>query len=87
MLGPLGLAFTRFRTVAVSDEALYVMTKNAMGGTPKYVEKRTPLGSLIVSTKKGPGLVTRLVVGDQKMFVMLKFREEAAKLAAAASAR
>lgn len=86
-LGPLGTAFLRFWTVALTDKALYVMTQKATGG-PKAVEQRMPLGSVAVTTEKHPmPLQTRLVVGDQRWSVAKPFKEELEKLAAAASAQ
>ncbi len=86
-LGPLGVVLLKFRTVALTDAALYVMTKSAVGNAPKAVERRIPRGSVAVSTKKGPGFASTLFVGDQKMLVTVGFKEEAAQLAAAASVR
>jgi hypothetical protein len=86
VLGPLGVAFLKFRTVALTDKALYVMPDKATGG-PKAVEKKMPLGSVDVSTDKHRfPTVSTLVVGDQRWNVGKPFKEEAEKLAAAASA-
>lgn len=85
-LGPLGVAFLTFRTVAVTDKALYVMPQKATGG-PKAVEQKMALGSVAVSTDKHPfPLQSRLVVGDQRWSVAKPYKEEAERLAAAASA-
>jgi hypothetical protein len=85
-LGPLGVAFLKFRTLAVTDKALYVMPQKATGGA-KAVEQKIPLGSVDVSTDKSrfPAIST-LVVGDQRFNVGKPFKEEAERLAAAASA-
>jgi hypothetical protein len=86
-LGPLGVAFLKFRTVALTDSALYVMPQKATGG-PKSVEQKFPLGSVPVSTGEHPfPLQSRLVVGDQRWNVGKPYREEAEALAAAASSR
>lgn len=85
-LGPLGVAFLKFRTVAITDQAIYIMPTKATGG-PKEVEQRLPLGSVSVSTDKNPfPLQTTLVVGDQRWNVAKPFKEESESLAAAASA-
>lgn len=85
-LGPLGVAFLTFRTMALTDKALYVMTAKATGG-PKEVEHKLPLGSVAVSTGKSSlPAVSTLVVGDQSWNVGKAFKDEAASLAAAASA-
>jgi len=86
LLGPLGVAFLKFRTVALTDAALYVMTQTGMGAA-KAVERRLPLGSVAVSTEKGPPLNSMLVIGQEKMRVGMPFKDEAERLAAAASAR
>jgi hypothetical protein len=85
-LGPLGVAFLKFRTLAVTDKALYVMPQKATGGA-KAVEQKIPLGSVDVSTDKSRfPLQSTLVVGDQRYNVGKPFKEEAERLAAAASA-
>ena len=87
VLGPLGVAFLKFRTVALTDKALYVMLVKATGG-PKEVEQQIPLGSIAVSTDKNRfPLQSTLVVGDQRWNVARPFKEEAERLAGAASAR
>jgi hypothetical protein len=86
VLGPLGVAFLKFRTVALTDKALYVMPQKATGG-PKAVEEKMPLGSVDVSTDKNRfPLQSTLVVGNQRWNVGKPFKEEAERLAAAASA-
>ena len=85
-LGPLGVAFLKFRTLAVTDEALYVMPQKATGGA-KAVEQKSPLGSVDVSTGNSRfPMISTLVVGDQRFNVGKPFKEEAERLAAAASA-
>ena len=85
-LGPLGVAFLTFRTVALTDKALYFMTAKASGG-PKDVERQIPLGSVPVSTDKNSfPLQSTLVVGDERWNVAKPFTEEAERLAASASA-
>ena len=84
-LGPLGVAFLKFRTVALTDKALYVMAQKATGG-PKAVEQKMPLGSVAVSTDKHPfPMQSTLVVGDQRWNVAKPFKEEAESLAAASA--
>jgi hypothetical protein len=84
-LGPLGVAFLKFRTVALTDEAIYVMPQKATGGA-KAVEQRIPVGSVDVSTGTHPIRVqSRLVVGDQRWNVGKPFKEEAEAIAAAAA--
>ena len=84
-LGALGVAFLKFRTVALTDKALYVMLQKATGG-PKEVEQQIPLGSVAVSTGKSSfPLQSTLVVGDKRWNVARPFRDEAERLAAAAS--
>lgn len=83
-LGPLGVKFLTFRTVAVTDKAVYLMSQKATGG-PKAVEQRLPLGSVAVSYANGPALNGTIVVGDQKMRVLAQHKAEAQRLAAAAS--
>jgi hypothetical protein len=86
LLGPLGVAFLKFRTLALTDKALYVMHAKATGG-PKEVEHKLPLGSVAVSTgKSSMPLQSTLVVGDQSWNVAKPFKDEAESLAAAASA-
>lgn len=86
-LGPLGVAFLKFRTVALTDKALYIMPMKATGG-PKEVEQQMPLGSVAVGTDKNSfPLQSTLVVGDQRWNVAKPFKEEAEMLAAAASAQ
>jgi hypothetical protein len=86
VLGPLGVAFLQFRTVALTDQALYVMPQKATGG-PKAVDQKMPLGSIDVSTDKNRfPLQSTLVVGDQRWNVAKPYKEEAERLAAAASA-
>ena len=85
-LGPLGVAFLKFRTVALTDKSLYFMLQKATGG-PKAVEQKMPLGSVVVSTDKHPFPgQSRLVVGDQSFSVPRPYKEEAERLSAAASA-
>jgi len=86
-LGPLGVAFLKFRTVALTDNAIYVMPQKSTGG-PKAVEQKIPLGSVAVTTGEHPfPWQSRLVVGDQMWNVGKPFKEEAEALAAAASSR
>ena len=86
LLGPLGVSFLKFRTIALTDKALYVMLANATGG-PKEVEQQIPLGSVAVSTgKNSMPFQSTLVVGDQKWNVHRQFKDEAESLAASASA-
>ena len=83
-LGALGVAFLKFRTVVLTDKALYLMLQKATGG-PKEVEKQMPLGSVPVSTDKNSfPLTSTLVVGDQRYNVHKAFKQEAESLAAAA---
>ena len=85
-LGPLGVAFLKFRAIALTDKALYVMPMKATGG-PKEVEQQIPLGSVSVSTGKSPlPFQSTLVVGDQSWNIARPFKDEAEQLAAAASA-
>jgi hypothetical protein len=85
-LGPLGVAFLKFRTIALTDKALYVMPMKATGG-PKEVEQQIPLGSVVVSTGKSPlPFQSTLVAGDQSWNIARPFKDEAERLAAAASA-
>ena len=84
-LGPLGVAFLKFRVVAITDKALYLMPMKATGG-PKEVGEQMPLGSVAVSTDKNSfPLQSTLVLGDQRYNVAKPFKEEAEQLAAAAS--
>ena len=86
VLGPLGVAFLKFRTIALTDKALYVMLAKGTGG-PKEVEQQIPLGSVAVSTGKNPmPFQSTLVVGGHKWNVARQFKDEAERLAAAASA-
>ena len=86
VLGPLGVAFLKFRTAVVTDKSLYLMVQKATGG-PKEVENQMPLGSVPVSTDKNSfPLQTTLVIGDQRWNVAKPFKEESERLAAAASA-
>jgi hypothetical protein len=83
-LGPLGVAFLKFRTLAVTDKALYVMPQKATGGA-KAVEQRLPLGSVDVSTAKSRfPFISTLAAGDRRWNVGKPFKEEAERLAAAA---
>jgi hypothetical protein len=85
LFGVLGAAFLRVRTIALTDKALYVMTAKATGGV-KEVEHKLPLGSVAVSTgKSSMPLQSTLVVGDQSWSVAKAFKDEAERLAAAAS--
>ena len=85
-LGPLGVAFLKFRTVALTDKALYVMLQKGTGG-PKEVENQMAPGSVAASTDKNsfPGQST-LVLGNERWNVAKPYKEEAERLAAAASA-
>lgn len=86
LLGPLGVAFMKFRTIALTDETLYVMPMKATGA-PKEVEQRIPRGSVAVSTGNSPiPLQSTLVIGGQTWNVAKPFKDEAERLAAAASA-
>ena len=81
-LGPLGVAFLKFRTVVLTDRALYLMTMKAQGG-PKEVERELPLGSTTVSTDKSSfPMWSTLVVADQRYNVAKPFKSEAEALAA-----
>ena len=85
-LGPLGVAFLKFRTVVLTDRALYLMTMKAMGA-PKEVEQELPLGSTAVTPDKSSFPIwSTLVVGDQRYNVAKPFKSEAEALAAAVSA-
>ncbi len=82
-LGPIGVAFLKFRVVALTDKAVYIMTQTPTGGAKK-VEQRMPLGSVAVSTAKHPmPLQSTLVVGDQKWNVGKIVKDDAERLAAA----
>ena len=86
LLGPLGVAFLTFRTIALTDQALYLMHAKATGG-PKEVDQKMALGSVAVGTDKNSfPLQSTLVVGDQRWNVARQFKDEAEALAAAASA-
>jgi hypothetical protein len=86
-LGPIGVAFLKFRTVALTDTALYVIPQKFTGGPKDVVEQQWPLGSVAVSTDKNSfPLQTTLVVGDTRWNVAKPFKEESERLAAAASA-
>ena len=86
VLGPLGAGFLKFRTVALTDKALYVMAQKASGG-PKEVEQKMPLGSVALSTDKNSfPMQSTLVIGDQRWNVHKAFKDEAESLATAASA-
>lgn len=82
-IGLIGVALLKFRIVAVTDAALYGMSQKAGGGA-KAVEPRVPLGSVAVSTEKGPAFTSTLVIGQEKMLLLKPYKEEAEKLAAAA---
>lgn len=85
LLGPLGVAFLTFRTIALTDKALYLMHAKATGG-PKEIDQKMALGSVAVSTGKSSfPLQSALVVGDQSWNVARQYKDEAEKLAAAAS--
>jgi hypothetical protein len=84
-LGPFGVAFLKFRTVALTDQALYIMSQKGTGA-PKAVEHKMAPGAAGVSTDKNSfPLQTTLVVGDQRWNVAKPFKEESESLAAAAS--
>ncbi len=75
-LGPLGVALMKFRALALTDDALYVLSQKAASGQAKAVEQRMPLGSVAVRTDTHPfPLQSRLVVGDQKWNVAKPFKE------------
>lgn len=84
-LGPLGVAFLKFRMIAVTETALYVMAVKATGG-PKEVEQRIPF-PVAVSIGNSPfPRQNKFVVGDQSYNLGSPFKEEAASIAAAAAA-
>ena len=86
VLGPLGVGFLTFRTVALTDKSLYLMAQKGTGA-PKAVERTMPLGSVAVSTDKNSfPMQSTLVVGDQRWNVHKVFKDEAESLATAASA-
>ena len=85
-LGPLGVAFLRFRNVALTDKGLYVMVAPWGGGGPKEVKQRIPL-PVAVSVRDNPWPRQNwFVVGDQKFWLGSPFKEEAESIAVAASA-
>ena len=85
-LGALGVAFLKFRVIALTDKALYVMVTKATGG-PKEVELRSPL-PVAVSIGNSPfPRQNKFVVGDQNFNLGSPFKEEAERIAAAASAQ
>ena len=84
-LGPLGVAFLKFRIVALTDEALYVMSTTA-NGWPKEVELRTPLPvAASIADSPFPGQ-NKFLVGDQNFNLGSPYKEEAERIATAAAA-
>lgn len=84
-LGPIGVAFLKFRTVVLTDRSLYVMTMKGMGA-PKEVEQELPLESTSAHTGRGSlPMWSKLVVGEQSYNVGKPFKAEAQALAAAVS--
>ena len=84
-LGPLGVAFLKFRMVALTETALYVLTMKATGG-PKEVERRIPLPAAVSIGNSLFPRQNKFVVGDQNFNLGSPFKEEAERIAAAASA-
>ena len=84
-LGPLGVAFIKFRLIGQTDEAIYVVTTKATGG-PKEVEQRIPLPVAVsISDSRFPRQ-NKFFVGDQKYNLGTPMKEEAEMIAAAAAA-
>ena len=84
-LGPFAVAFLKFRLIAQTDEAIYVMPSKATGG-PKEVEQRIPLPVAISISDTRVPRQNKLVIGDQEFNLGTPMKEEAEMIAAAASA-
>ena len=83
-LGPFGVAFIKFRLIAVTDKAIYFMVTKATGG-PKEVEQRLPLPVAVSIADSRFPRQNKFVVGDQNFNLGSPMKEEAEKLAAAAA--
>jgi hypothetical protein len=89
LLGVLPAVFTmRFRTVALTDNALYVMSGAGGVGPPKEVKQRIPLPAAVSVGKSWYPFWDKFVIGDQKFHLSSRGpnKAEAESLAAAASA-
>ena len=84
-LGPLGVAFIKFRIVALTDKALYVMPMKATGGVQE-VEQRIPLPVAVSIGNSRFPRQNKFAVGDQNFNLGSPFKEEAERIAAGASA-
>ena len=84
-LGPFAVAFLKFRLIAQTDDAIYVMPSKATGG-PKEVEQRIPLPVAISISDSRVPRQNKLVIGDQEFNLGTPMKEEAEMIASAASA-
>ena len=84
-LGPFAVAFLKFRIIAQTDEALYVMPTKATGGV-KEVEQRIPLPVAVSIGDTRVPRQNKFVVGDQNFNLGSPMKEEAERIAAAAGA-
>ena len=84
-LGPLGVAFIRFRIVALTDAAIYILPMKATGGVQE-VEQRIPL-PVAVSIGNSPfPRQNKFVVGDLNFNLGSPVKDEAERIAVAAAA-
>ena len=84
-LGPFGVAFLKFKLIAQTDHAIYVMPTKATGG-PKEVEQRIPLPVAVSISDSRVPRQNKFVIGDQNFNLGTPMKEEAEKIAAAAAA-
>jgi hypothetical protein len=84
-LGPFAFAFIKFRIVALTDKALYVLPMKTTGGV-KEVEQRIPLPVPVTIADTRFPRQNKFVVGDQNFNLGTPSKEEAQRIAASASA-
>jgi hypothetical protein len=74
----------KYRIVAVTDDAIYVMDSSKLKLAPKQI-----IATLPRSTRIGPvsGLWTRVQLGDERVWINKRFRKDVEAADAAALAR
>jgi hypothetical protein len=83
-LGPFAVAFLKFRIIAQTEKAIYVMPTKATGG-PKEVEQRIPLPVAVSISDTRVPRQNKLVIGDQNFNLGTPMKEEAERIAVAAA--